>query len=67
MLQFFIDFCISSPDESEGTIGLGSAKIAIISPVYFKIKSSGLVLVIGTTVRINLTVSEIRVLLVDGM
>ena len=33
----FIDFCVSSPNESEGTVGLGSDKRAIIYPIYCQI------------------------------
>ena len=31
---YFIEFCVSSPNESEGTVGLGSTKGEIIYPIY---------------------------------
>ena len=30
----FTAFCVSCPNESEGTVGFGSAKIPIMSPIY---------------------------------
>ena len=58
----FIGFCVSPPNEIEGTVGLRYAKRAIISPIYCQRQSAELVLGIGTTARRNLTVYGIRVL-----
>ena len=56
----FTIFCVSSPNESEVTVFLESAKREIISPIYCQRESSELVLGIGTTIGRNLTVSDIH-------